>query len=278
MKISIITPCFNAGKLLPQTIDSILSQTALVNSKVELEYIVMDGNSTDETRKIISRYPNITFVSEKDESMYDALSKGLGFVTGDVIGYLNAGDILFPWAFDVISTIFSENNIEWLTGNVSIINSDLVVTSIQAAPRYRREFILNGYYLSDNYPQWIQQESTFWTRNLNNKINLDSLKKYRLGGDYFLWTEFAKITELHAVSAPIGGWLVHPGQLSENKSGYKKEALINTRKDTLREKFTAWWETKCNSYLKPYLWEYTLGKSGASLFKYNFKEERWMDK
>ena len=92
MKVSIITVCFNAEKFLAETIESVLSQ----NYK-EVEYIVIDGLSTDSSIKIINKYRNKIsyFVSERDNGMYDAMNKGLAIATGDIIGILNAGDVYF---------------------------------------------------------------------------------------------------------------------------------------------------------------------------------------
>ena len=90
MKISIITITYNSEKTLRDTIESVLSQ-----SYKDIEYIIVDGKSKDSTCEIIQSYGDrvATFVSEKDNGLYDALNKGIGLATGDVVGFLHSDDI-----------------------------------------------------------------------------------------------------------------------------------------------------------------------------------------
>ena len=102
MKVTLITVCFNSAATLSTAIDSVLSQKG-----VDVEYIVVDGGSSDGTVEIIKEYaektlnsqlltPNFTFrwLSESDQGMYDAINKGIKMATGDVVGILNADDVL----------------------------------------------------------------------------------------------------------------------------------------------------------------------------------------
>ena len=102
MKVTLITVCFNSAATLSTAIDSVLSQKG-----VDIEYIVVDGGSKDGTVEIIKEYaektlnsqlltPNFTFrwLSESDKGMYDAINKGIKMATGDVVGILNADDVL----------------------------------------------------------------------------------------------------------------------------------------------------------------------------------------
>lgn len=90
MKVSIITVSFNSAKTIADTIESVLSQ-----DYPEIEYIIVDGNSSDDTVKIIRQYENRInkWISEKDQGMYDAMNKGIAMATGDVIGILNSDDV-----------------------------------------------------------------------------------------------------------------------------------------------------------------------------------------
>lgn len=89
MKISIITVCFNSAATLEETIRSVVNQ-----DYADVEYIVVDGGSTDGTAVIVERYKDRIqkYICEKDKGMYDAINKGIGLATGDVIGLLHADD------------------------------------------------------------------------------------------------------------------------------------------------------------------------------------------
>lgn len=90
MKVSIITVSFNSAKTIADTIESVLSQDF-----PDIEYIIVDGNSSDDTVKIIRQYEHriSKWISEQDQGMYDAMNKGIAMATGDVIGILNSDDV-----------------------------------------------------------------------------------------------------------------------------------------------------------------------------------------
>ncbi len=107
MKISIITPVFNADKTLEKTILSVINQK--IDS--ELEYIIVDGYSNDGTASIINRYLDkiSVFISEPDQGVYDAMNKGISCATGDIIGIINADDWYNDGALKVVEDSFSQN-------------------------------------------------------------------------------------------------------------------------------------------------------------------------
>ena len=115
MKISIITVCYNAEKYIKDTIESVLEQ-----DYPDIEYIIIDGASTDQTLNIIQNFNDRIdcLISEKDKGIYDAMNKGIAKATGDVIGILNADDVYENQY--VISLIMQS-----FTDGVSIVYGDI---------------------------------------------------------------------------------------------------------------------------------------------------------
>ena len=230
MKFSIVTPCWNASHLIRDTVTSVASQTVLNHGDVELEYIVVDGASMDGTTALAEQawvqHPrsSLRIISEPDEGMYDALSKGLAVVTGDVVAYLNAGDYYSPHCLEVVRTCVDTFGMSWLTGMRVTYSPEGALVSAKVPFRYRRDLIRSGHYGIRGAGRFIQQESTFWTKAVLNSADLDRLRSFKLAGDLFLWTEFARTTELEIVAAHLGGFRFHGDHLSEAMESYKAEA------------------------------------------------------
>ncbi|MEA5573380.1 glycosyltransferase family 2 protein [Calothrix sp. UHCC 0171] len=107
MKISIITPTFNSENTIAKTITSVISQP----HKFELEYIIVDGNSTDKTCEIITKYSDYIdiFISEPDSGAYDAMNKGISLASGDIIGIINSDDWYNHSAIEIVEKIFASH-------------------------------------------------------------------------------------------------------------------------------------------------------------------------
>ena len=103
LKISIVTITYNSSKTVEDTITSVLSQDYR-----NLEYIIIDGGSTDETLKIIQRYRDriAYFVSEPDKGICDAFNKGIAAATGEIIGIINSDDLLCPGALSEVARAY----------------------------------------------------------------------------------------------------------------------------------------------------------------------------
>lgn len=117
LKITIVTVCYNAEKDIEQTLKSVVNQTYK-----NIEYIIVDGFSTDKTMDIIKKYKNhiSCIVSEPDNGIYDAMNKGARIATGDYIQFLNAGDIIYN--NNVFENIFGNG----IDSNVDVIYGDII--------------------------------------------------------------------------------------------------------------------------------------------------------
>lgn len=235
-KISIITPCYNSEKYIKETMLSVFNQTALLSNRCELEYIICDGASSDETLSIIKTFKNdsIKIISEKDSGMYEALAKGLSLASGDIVAYLNAGDSYYETAFDAVLDVFGNNDTKWITGNNNTYNEKTGEIKTFFPYKYRSDFFQYGFY-GTNMP-FVQQESTFWRQKLNQFIDLEKLSKFKGAGDFYLWQIFSKHCELKVVRANLGRFLIHAGQISENIEAYKQEILSISKKPSVYAK------------------------------------------
>ena len=157
--------------------------------------------------------------------------KRVQMAIGYVIGYLNAGDRLFPSAYNILCKVFSNRNVDWLTGYILIINGIGEVSACWSPNNYRIEFIQNGFYSSFKYRKWIQRESTFWSNRLNKSADFEQLKAFQYAGDYFIWMLLSKENDLHGMCSPI----VHEDQLSVRRDEYSRDICRIVRKPTLKE-------------------------------------------
>jgi len=213
--VSIVTPVFNGEKYLEETIISVLNQTY-----PNIEYIIIDGGSTDGTLDIIRKYENYIsyWVSEADDGMYDAINKGFHFSNGQFLAWLNSDDFYNIGAVECVVDAFKSNiNVRWLTGIPTLYNEKGIIIYVSPPKTYFRTLIKYGLYRGDVLG-WLQQESMFWRRDLWEEIG-SIKKKYKLAGDYYLWLKFANITDLYTLKTILGGFRIHSNR-KDNKEAF----------------------------------------------------------
>ena len=197
---------------IEETLISVLSQ----QGDFELQYLIMDGGSTDQTLSVVkktiaaweSAYPDqlaktrIEVCSEPDTGMYDALSKGLAKAEGDIIGYINAGDYYLPGALSLIARVFQDyTQVNWVSGYRIKVGIWGNVLRSELPFSYRSSFITKGIY--GRYLPFINQESTFFRGRLLREVPLDRLAAFKYAGDFYMWSCLASNNALYIVNAMI---------------------------------------------------------------------------
>ncbi len=219
--ISIVTPNFNGGEFLEATIRSVLLQ-----GYPHLEYIIVDGGSTDGSLEIIHRYePWLSgWLSEPDTGMYDAVNKGFDHTSGGIMAWLNSDDMYVPNSLRQVGACFGQcgPDVKWLKGMSGVWNIRGDFCWISDLKRFHQGLIQRGCYEGRGLG-WIQQESVFWRRGLWEKAGGYISDEYRLAGDFELWTRFARYAELYSVRNVFSGIRRHPDQRSAAMEDYRKE-------------------------------------------------------
>lgn len=191
MKISIITPSFNQGAYIRRTIESVIAQ----RGNFELEYIIIDGGSTDASLEIIrdfaERDQRIFWISEPDRGQTHAINKGLRRAKGDIVAYLNSDDMYKQDALEKVCQAFERHpDAQWLSGKCTIV--DEYDTVIRNPIRKYKNFFLQHYsYFSLLILNYLSQPSTFWRRSLLDDIGYLNEDEH-LVMDYEYWCRIGK--------------------------------------------------------------------------------------
>lgn len=160
-RISVITPSFNQGQFLEETLLSVINQ-----KYSNLEYIVIDGGSTDNSVEIIKKYEQhlANWVSEKDSGQSEAINKGFKRSTGDIVCWINSDDILMPDSLNKVAKYFSENrNVDFLNGYTLVIDENSNILYNYFILKQKNWYAKKGIY-------YMSQPSMFWRKSVFDKI------------------------------------------------------------------------------------------------------------
>lgn len=199
-KISIVTVNYNGAQFLEEAILSVLNQ-----NYPHLEYIIIDGGSTDGSVEIIKKYEDrlAYWVSEKDEGQYHAVQKGFEKSTGEIMAWINSDDLYVPNAFFAVVDIFNTfSKVDWLMGIPREYTRQGSMMSRISLPWGR--WSKHRYYCFDF--QFIQQESSFWKRSLWEKAGSRMNPDYLYAGDMELWSRFFRHARLYTTVATFAGF------------------------------------------------------------------------
>jgi glycosyltransferase involved in cell wall biosynthesis len=185
LKISIITVSFNARAKIKHCIESVLAQ-----SYSNIEYIIIDGGSTDGTSQVIDQYKQHIdfFVSEPDKGIYDAMNKGIALATGDIVGTLNADDVFADTGvLDDIAESFKLSGADIVYGNLIYIKPNGGVLRKWDSGRYKDGNFNWG---------WMPPHPTFYCkRQLFKRFGLYD-PEFGTAGDYELMLRFIHLNKV----------------------------------------------------------------------------------
>lgn len=287
-KISIITPVYNRVGMIEQTIQSVLSQ-----DYPNLEYIIIDGGSTDGTVDVIRKYadnedirlegdkairqengesevpashlitssPNclIKWLSEPDQGMYHAIMKGMAMATGEIVAWINSDDMYHTNALNIVGQIFAQlPEVEWLIGTPTLYNTEGLCVKTFPTQYWSWERFNRGDF------RWLQQESTFFRKSLFDKVGGLNLH-YQLAADFELWCKMFQVARLYSVNTILGGFRQHGDQLSiEGQIRYEAEVRAICQTYGMRNNI------RCCRLNK--LWNRWMKKN---IIHYSFEEKKW---
>lgn len=182
-KISIVTPSLNQGEFIEETLLSVLSQ-----NYPRLEYLVVDGGSSDTTLQVLERYSDrVRWISEADGGQTNAINKGLRLTEGTIVGYLNADDILLPGSLWTVADALSRYaEAMWVIGKCRIVdeqNSEIrkPITS------YKNFLLKRGGFPLLVMTNYISQPAAFWRRDALETVGfLDESLQYVMDYEYWL--------------------------------------------------------------------------------------------
>jgi len=188
MRISIITPSYNHGEFIEETIHSVMSQ-----NHRDVEHLVIDGGSTDNTILILKKYPHLRWVSERDKGQSNAINKGLSMASGEIVAWLNSDDFYEPNIFKDIARYFERHpDCFFLYGDMAFVDRNGTLLSKVVGDTMNYESLIAC-------PDIVRQPSCFWRRIVAEELGgLDETLSLVMDFDFFL--RIAQRYKLHYLS------------------------------------------------------------------------------
>jgi glycosyltransferase involved in cell wall biosynthesis len=226
LKVSLVTPSLNQAAFLDEALRSVLDQ-----DDPALEYVVADGGSTDGSVAIIEGHADrlSAWWSEPDGGHADAVNKGFARTSGEIMGWLNSDDRLLPNALGLVRELFTRfPQVQWLTSGfpVTLDGQGRPVRVGRTNGFTRKPYLLglNGV-RSWSRSYFVQQESTFWRRELWEAAGSALDPSFEPAADFELWTRFFGHAELWTVDTVLGAFRIHDAQRTASQlDAYRAQA------------------------------------------------------
>jgi glycosyltransferase involved in cell wall biosynthesis len=186
VKISVISPSFNQGKFIEDSILSVLNQ-----NYDNFEHIIIDAGSTDETITILKKYPHIIWVSEKDNGQCDAFNKGISMSSGNIIAWLNVDDYFLPNAFSKFSENYLKTQADYYYADYLWVDTNK--TKLKTIKPYKRY----SYFLNLLYGCYIPTSGSLIRKEFFEKVGLlDTTFRYKMDTEIFERSRNIKFTKI----------------------------------------------------------------------------------
>jgi glycosyltransferase involved in cell wall biosynthesis len=241
MKLTIVTPTFNVAPYIEETIKSVVSQGV-----EDIEYIIVDGKSTDGTLDKINQYADkiSRIISEPDHGTYDAVNKGFSLSSGEIMGWIGGDDYYTKGSLHTVLKTFAQNpGIEWMSSRSSMVadeHGQLILCGSRGG--FSKNAFLDGCHTEciNHYGAgFINQESTFWRRSLWERAGSRVATEWSLAADFELWARFFCLAEIAYVQQPLSVFRLRPNQNSRiNYQKYVAQAAEILQVYRVRENYT----------------------------------------
>jgi len=223
--ISIVTPSFQHGRFLEWTLRSVLLQ-----GYQNLEYVVMDGGSTDQTPEILARYAGrLSHVeSARDGGQADAIVRGFAHTSGEIMAYLNSDDVLAPGALEFVARFFADHpDVDALYSHRVFMREDGVVDAYWILPEHSNALMKRWDY--------IPQETCFWRRRIYDAVGgMDPAFQFAL--DYDLFVRFMERGRMRRVNRFLGAFRRH----AASKTSALVEGKVHPEIERVRRDHRIW--------------------------------------
>lgn len=232
----VVTPVMNGSDFIRESLSSVLAQT-----DDDWVHYVVDGGSTDGTLEILAEVAaqdsRLRIVTGKDRGIFDAWLKGFEQAYEDgytdprtICVWLGSDDLIMPWAFSTLRQHFDETGAEWVTALPSTWDLAGRLEIVQPFNWYPRRLIRAGQFHNRSLGS-LQMESIFFTRSLLAKLSpavLETVRTKKLAGDFLLWREFARHTDLISLTTAVSGFRLH----GANRSSVQEEGYFREVRET----------------------------------------------